>query len=137
MFVDNEGKEGVGVAEKVHFVWDEEPATYEWNISFDLQYFNKPDAMLNITVKRSSDSENKTYKFNVWLSDFAYAAAKCFTECLKKYGLNTYHFYTWDDDINIRKLLIVKAFALKLMSIDDFIYEFSFEDELKLLQLDM
>lgn len=137
MFVDNEGKEWVGVAEKVHFVWDEEPATYEWNISFDLQYFLKPDAMLNITVKRSSDSENKTYKFNVWLSDFAYAAAKCFTECLKKYGLNTYHFYTWDDDINIRKLLIVKAFALKLMSIDDFIYEFSFEDELKLLQLDM
>lgn len=46
-------------------------------------------------------------------------------------------FYTWTDDINIRKLLIVKAFALKQMSIDDFIYEFNFEDEMKLLQLDM
>ena len=50
---------------------------------------------------------------------------------------STYHFYTWTDDINIRKLLIVKAFALKQMSIDDFIYEFNFEDEMKLLQLDM
>ncbi|WP_419557109.1 hypothetical protein [Phascolarctobacterium succinatutens] len=137
VFVDNDGNEWADVPGKVRFVWDEEPSTYEWNISFDLQYFHKPDAMLNITVKRSSDSENKTYKFNVWLSDFAYAVAKCFTECLKKYGLNTYHFYTWTDDINIRKLLIVKAFALKQMSIDDFIYEFNFEDEMKLLQLDM
>ena len=93
VFVDNDGNEWADVPGKVRFVWDEEPSTYEWNISFDLQYFHKPDAMLNITVKRSSDSENKTYKFNVWLSDFAYAVAKCFTECLKKYGLNTYHFY--------------------------------------------
>lgn len=86
VFVDNDGNEWADVPEKVRFVWDEEPSTYEWNISFDLQYFHKPDAMLNITVKRSSDSEIKTYKFNVWLSDFAYAVAKCFTECLKKYG---------------------------------------------------
>lgn len=136
-FIDNDGNEWGDVPEKVRFVWDEEPSTYEWNINFDLQYFLKSDAMLNITVKRSSDSENKTYKFNVWLSDFAYAAAKCFTECLKKYGLNTYHFYTWDDDINIRQLLVVKAFALGLLSKGNEVFDLNFEDELKLLQLDM
>jgi hypothetical protein len=137
VFVDNDGNEWADVPEKVRFVWDEEPSTYEWNISFDLQYFHKPDAMLNITVKRSSDSEIKTYKFNVWLSDFAYAVAKCFTECLKKYGINTYHVYTWYDDINIRQLLVVKAFALGLLSKGDEVLNLNFEDELKLLQLDM
>lgn len=137
VFVDNDGNEWADVPGKVRFVWDEEPSTYEWNISFDLQYFHKPDAMLNITVKRSSDSEIKTYKFNVWLSDFAYAVAKCFTECLKKYGINTYHVYTWDDDINIRQLLVVKAFALGLLSKGDEVLNLNFEDELKLLQLDM
>lgn len=137
VFVDNDGNEWADVPEKVRFVWDEEPSTYEWNISFDLQYFHKPDVMLNITVKRSSDSEIKTYKFNVWLSDFAYAVAKCFTECLKKYGINTYHVYTWDDDINIRQLLVVKAFALGLLSKGDEVLNLNFEDELKLLQLDM
>mgnify|MGYP004629994617 FL=1 len=137
IFVDNDGNEWADVPEKVRFVWDEEPSTYEWNISFDLQYFHKPDAMLNIIVKRSSDSENKTYKLNVWLSDFAYAVAKCFTECLKKYGINTYHFYTWTDDINIRQLLVVKAFALGLLSKGDEVLNLNFEDELKLLQLDM
>jgi len=137
VFVDNDGNEWADVPGKVRFVWDEEPSTYEWNISFDLQYFHKPDAMLNITVKRSRDSENKTYKFNVWLSDFAYAVAKCFTECLKKYGINTYHFYTWTDDINIRQLLVVKAFALGLLSKGDEVLNLNFEDELKLLQMDM
>ena len=137
VFVDNDGNEWADVPEKVRFVWDEKPSTYEWNISFDLQYFHKPDVMLNITVKRSSDSEIKTYKFNVWLSDFAYAVAKCFTECLKKYGINTYHVYTWDDDINIRQLLVVKAFALGLLSKGDEVLNLNFEDELKLLQLDM
>ena len=137
VFVDNDGNEWADVPGKVGFVWDEEPSTYEWNISFDLQYFHKPDAMLNIIVKRSSDSENKMYKFNVWLSDFAYAVAKCFTECLKKYGLNTYHFYTWTDDINIRQLLVVKAFAIGLLSKGDDVLNLNFEDELKLLQLDM
>lgn len=137
VFVYNDGNEWADVPEKVRFVWDEEPSIYEWNISFDLQYFHKPDAMLNIIVKRSSDSENKTYKFNVWLSDFAYAVAKCFTECLKKYGINTYHFYTWTDDINIRQLLVVKAFAIGLLSKGDEVLNLNFEDELKLLQLDM
>ena len=137
VFVDNDGNEWADVPGKVRFVWDEEPSTYEWNISFDLQYFHKHDAMLNITVKRSSDTENKTYKFNVWLSDFAYAVAKCFTECLKKYGINTYHFYTWTDDINIRQLLVVKAFALGLLSKGDEVLNLNFEDELKLLQMDM
>ena len=137
VFVDNDFIYWVDVPEKVRFVWDEEPSIYEWNISFDLQYFHKPDAMLNIIVKRSSDSENKTYKFNVWLSDFAYAVAKCFTECLKKYGINTYHFYTWTDDINIRQLLVVKAFAIGLLSKGDEVLNLNFEDELKLLQLDM
>lgn len=137
VFVDNDGNEWADVPEKVRFVWDEEPSIYEWNISFDLQYFHKPDVMLNIIVKRSSDSENKMYKFNVWLSDFAYAVAKCFTECLKKYGINTYHFYTWTDDINIRQLLVVKAFAIGLLSKGDDVLDLNFEDELKLLQLDM
>ncbi len=137
VFVDNDGNEWADVPEKVRFVWDEEPSIYEWNISFDLQYFHKPDAMLNIIVKRSSDSENKMYKFNVWLSDFAYAVAKCFTECLKKYGINTYNFYTWTDDINIRQLLVVKAFAIGLLSKGDDVLNLNFEDELKLLQLDM
>lgn len=137
VFVDNDGNEWADVPEKVRFVWDEEPSIYEWNISFDLQYFHKPDAMLYIIVKRSSDSENKTYKFNVWLSGFAYAVAKCFTECLKKYGINTYHFYTWTDDINIRQLLVVKAFAIGLLSKGDEMLNLNFEDELKLLQLDM
>ncbi len=136
-FIDNDGNEWGGVPEKVRFVWDEEPSTYEWNINFDMHYFNKPDAMLNIIVKRSSDSEIKTYKTNIWLSDFAYAVAKCFTECLKKYGINTYHFYTWDDDINIRQLLVVKAFALGLLSKGNEVFNLNFEDELKLLQLDM
>ena len=137
VFVDNDGNEWADVPEKVRFVWDEEPSIYEWNISFDLQYFHKPDAMLNIIVKRSSDSENKMYKFNVWLSDFAYAVAKCFTKCLKKYGINTYNFYTWTDDINIRQLLVVKAFAIGLLSKGDDVLNLNFEDELKLLQLDM
>lgn len=137
VFVDNDGNEWASVPEKVSFMWDEEPGTYEWNINFDLHYFNKPDAMLNINVKRSSDSENKAYKTKIWLSDFAYAVAKCFTECLKKYGINTYHFYTWTDDINIRQLLVVKAFALGLLSKGDEVLNLNFEDELKLLQMDM
>lgn len=136
-YIDENGDEWVDVPEKVHFIWDEEPSTYEWNISFDMKYFRKQDAMLHFIIKSSSDSANKIYKFDVWLSDLAYAVAKCFTECLKKYGINGYHFHTYDDDINLRHLLIVKAYALKLMSKDDFEYEFSFDDELKLLQLEM
>lgn len=146
-FIDDEGKSWAGVPKRVRFIWDEEPHKYAWNIRFNLQDFNKNDARLNFIIEGIQDDEflteeitnkNETYKFkDVLLSDFTYAVAKCFTECLKKYGINGYHLNTWDDDISIRQLLVVKAFALGLLSKSNEAYNLNFEDEIQLLLMDM
>lgn len=151
-FIDDEGKSWTDVPKRVRFVWDEEPSKYVWNIEINLQDINKNNARLNFTIEEVGDEKilnkefldeeisdkNPSYKFkDVLLSDFAYAVAKCFTECLKKYGINGYHLNTWDDDISIRQLLVVKAFALGLLSKSNEAYNLNFEDELQLLLMDM
>ena len=99
---------------------------------------------LEITIDRWDIDETKQYKFTVMYRDLCYAVAKCFTDVLKEHGFMGYHYGTYTDDINIRELLIIKAYALgilsNLTSVDkdpEYRYDFAYEEELQLLKMEM
>ena len=87
-FIDKNGYTWTDIPKSTKFLWDEEPDTCRWIIEFDLKYFRKVDAVIHITLIRNNFYDNMTAKFDVMLSDFAYAVAKCFTEYIKEYGIN-------------------------------------------------
>lgn len=142
--VDQEGNEGWTANLGASFQWDEEPRLNDWHISFAPKDFAKEDFDLTIDITRSTGEGEDNYSFIVPYRDFCYAVAKCFTDALKKYGHYGYGLGTYTDHIVVKQLLVVKAYALGLLStrisasLDVYDpYDLSFEDELKLLAIEM
>ena len=141
---DSEGNCWDHVVVRTFFRWEEEPESAEWTISLNPDGYGSENYPLEIKIERWDFGSTKEYKFNVMYRDFCYAVAKCFTDALKTYGFLGYHWGTYEDDIVIRELLIIKAYALgilsNLTSIDatpEYGYDFTFEEELQLLAMDM
>lgn len=142
--VDQEGNEGWNASLGAEFLWDEEPRINEWHIASAPEDFGKEDYNLTINIVRSTGEGEEKYDFTVSYRDFCYAVAKCFTDALKQYGFYGYDTGSYTDRIVVRHLLIVKAYALGILStrissdrtIGD-IWNLSFEDEMKLLAMDM
>lgn len=141
---DLEGNCWDHVVVRTFFRWEEEPQSAKWWISLKPKDHGPENFPLDITIDRWDIDETKRYKFTVMYRDLCYAVAKCFTETLKKYGFKRYHSGSYTDDINVRELLIIKAYALgildNLTSVDkvpENRYDFTFEEELQLLAMDM
>lgn len=129
---------------KASFLWDEEPEFDEWTIERKTSDFGEPNftAKVTITLKNRHEQEDREIILDVKYKDLCYATAKCFTDCLKKYGFMGFSIGSYGDEFNIRQLLIIKAFALGLIGNENGLnvnnhYDFSFEEEMELLALDM
>lgn len=128
------------------FQWDEEPRLDNWHIYYNEEDFGKDDYDLTIEIERLNGEDEDKYKFVVPYREYCYAVAKCFTDALKKFGFNSYDKGSYTDHINVRHLLIVKAYALGILGtyigfegdgINCDRYNLTFEEELKLLAMDM
>lgn len=142
--VDQEGNEGWTASLGAEFLCDEEPRINEWHITSAPEDFGKEDYNLNINIVRSTGEGEEKYDFTVSYRDFCYAVAKCFTDALKQYGFYGYDTRSYTDRIIVRQLLIIKAYALGILSTkisacwelgDE--WNLDFEEELKLLVMDM
>ncbi|WP_155851656.1 hypothetical protein [Anaerovibrio lipolyticus] len=93
-------------------------------------------------LKNRYAQEDREIIMEIKYRDLCYATSKCFTECLKKYGFMGFSSGSYGDEINIRQLLIIKAFALGLIGNENGLnvnnhYDFSFEEEMEILAVDM
>lgn len=141
---DLEGNCWDHVVVRTFFMWEEEPQSAKWRIALNPQDHGPENFPLEITIDRWDIDETKQYKFTVMYRDLCYAVAKCFTDVLKEHGFMGYHYGTYTDDINIRELLIIKAYALGILSnltsvdkIPEYRYDFTYEEEIQLLMMDM
>ena len=129
------------IPHKAELYWDEEGSSSHW--VFTRKPTEDTDFILQIDICIHRDEE-KHYSYQVQYKDFCYAVAKTCTEVLKSHGIYGYHHSTYEDDLNLRHLLFVKAVALdcletrKLTDNGDGLGEStSFEKELELLLFDM
>ena len=101
------------------FWWDHEGSGWRWT-------FTRPpveDADVPIEIAIVEKEENKepspSLRFAVGYKDLCYAVAKGMTECMKSHGLFGYRNAVWSHDLNLRLLLMIKAFALDAMEVLD------------------
>lgn len=121
--------------------WDEEGSSSHWVFTRDPTEDEDFELQIDICIHRD---EEKHYSYKVRYKDFCYAVAKTYTEVIKSYGIYGYHYSTYEDDINLRHFLFVKAVALDCLDIrtlkdngDRLGESTSFEKELELLLFDM
>ena len=126
---------------KAELHWDEEGSSSHW--VFTREPTEATDFVLQIDICIHRD-EDKRYSYQVPYKDFCYAVAKTCTEVLKSHGIYGYHHSTYEDDINLRHLLFIKAVALDCLEIralkdngDGLGESTSLEKELELLLFDM
>lgn len=138
------GESWCDVPVKASFLWDEEPEFDEWSIERKTKDFGEPNftAKVIIMLKNRHEQEDREIILDIKYKDLCYATAKCFTECLKKYGFMGFSIGAYGDEINIRQLLIIKAFALGLIGNENGLYVdnhygLTFEEEIELLLMDM
>lgn len=131
---------------QVQFQWDDELNITQWVIEMPREQFEKPypELIINIIRENSCEEQKKTYSFRVKYKDFCYAVAKCFSDCLKGYGMDGYYRRSYNDEINLRYLIFVKAYGMGMIANDlsvinslDYNYDFTFEEEMKILAMDM
>ncbi len=127
----------------VEFAWEEEPRRSTWTISRDEKDFGKDDFQVKIKIVRKDDEEI-SHEFTVRYRDLCYAVAKCYTDMLKQYGFSGYYHGSYGDDINLRQLLEIKGYALRLTSnmyaengMDNYRLTLTPDEELELLMMDM
>ena len=131
----------VNIPHKTELHWDEELSYSHW--VFTREPTEETDFVLQIDICIHRD-EKKHYSYQVKYKDFCYAVAKTCTEVLKSHGIYGYHHSTYEDDINLRHLLFIKAVALDCLEVrelkdngDGLGESTSFEKELELLLFDM
>ncbi len=141
---DLDGKPWSHVAVSTSFEWEEEPRADRWRLSLVNRELGRQDFPLEVAIDIWNVDDTKSYRFTVMYRDLCYAVAKCFTEVLKTYGFNGYHAGSYTDDINIRQLLVIKAYALGILSNfvaiegePEYGYDFTYEEEVQLLTMDM
>ena len=131
----------VPIPHKAELHWNEEGSFSHW--VFTREPTEETDFELQIDICIHRD-EQKHYSYQVNYKDFCYAVAKTCTEVLKSHGIYGYHHSTYEDDINLRHLLFIKAVALNCLEtriLKDNGHGLgestSFEKELELLLFDM
>lgn len=97
---------------KAHFQWDEEGAESRWVLEREASEDGSFAVKLHIEIDRS---ELKIYDYKLNYADLCYAVADACTRALKKHGFLGYHAATYEEDINVRHLLFLKAVALHSM----------------------
>lgn len=94
--------------------WDEEGSFSQWIFTREPTENEDFELQIDICIQRN---EEKRYTYKVRYRDFCYAVAKTCTEVLKSHGIYGYHCSTYEDDINFRQLLFIKAVALDCLDI--------------------
>lgn len=129
------------IPHKAELHWDEEGSSSHWVFTREPTEDEDFELQINICFHRE---EEKHYSYKVRYKDFCYAVAKTCTEVLKSHGIYGYHHSTYEDDINLRHLLFLKAVALENFEVrtltdngDGKGESTSFEKELELLLFDM
>lgn len=126
---------------KATFNWQEEGTSSEWTLTREPTEDEDFDLQIDISVYRE---EEKRYSYKVRYKELCYAVAKTCTKVLKSHGIYGYHYSTYEDDINLRHLLFIKAVALDSLEVreltdmgDELGESTCFEKELELLLFDM
>ena len=129
------------VPHKAELHWSEEGSYSHWVFTREPTEDEDFELQIDICIHRG---EEKHYSYTVRYKDFCYAVAKTCTEVLKSHGVYGYHHSSYEDDINLRHLLFIKAVALDCLEIrhlqdngDGLGESTSFEKELALLLFDM
>lgn len=127
---------------KSEFTWDEEGACSVWHLEREPNEETNFILHIDIEIDRN---EKKKYHYNVHYKELCYAVAKAYTEMLKKHGFMGYHQAVYSEDIQMRYLLFLKAYALDCMEVIETTSssvkgegdKSSLENELKLMLFDM
>ena len=140
---DSEGRKRL--PHNVSFRWYSSLRCAEWFIELTEEEYYKKEPELHITIRREiSSGRFIEYHFRVKYRDFCYAVGKCFTECMKRFGISGYHYLSRVDDINLRQLIFVKAYGLGALGSEKAFSECreedfnpTFEEEIEILLADM
>ena len=97
---------------KAEFCWDAEGSSSTWSLVRSPGEDDCATIEITITEKEESEAPETPFHFSVGFKDLCYAVAKGVTEAMKRHGLHGYFEAVWSHDINLRKLLFLKAFAL-------------------------
>ena len=97
---------------RAHFIWDEEGAESRWTLEREPNQDETFMVKLHIEHERT---ETKVYDYKFKYEDLCYAVADACTKALKKHGFNGYHAATYEEDVNVRFLLFLKAVGLRNM----------------------
>ena len=129
------------IPHKAELHWDEEGSSSHWVFTREPTEDEDFELQIDICLRRGDE---KNFSYKVRYKDFCYAVAKTCTEVIKSYGIYGYHHSTYEDDINLRHFLFVKAVALDFLDIrkltdngDGLGESSSFEKEMELLMFDM
>ena len=129
------------IPHKAELHWDEEGSSSHWVFTREPTEDEDFELQIDICLRRGDE---KNFSYKVRYKDFCYAVAKTCTEVIKSYGIYGYHHSTYEDDINLRHFLFVKAVALDCLDIrkltdngDGLGESSSFEKEMELLMFDM
>lgn len=99
-------------------LWDDVPKAtsmqldeegYLWTLSVEREVTLDCDFDVRLTIK---NTDGEAESFGMKYKDLCYAVAKCCTEVIKRYGLSGYVDSSLDRDINLRRLIFIKAVAL-------------------------
>ncbi len=123
---------------KAAFEWDEEGFSSQW--AFERDPTEETEFTLRIDIIHGGK-----YHYEVDFSDFCYAVAKACTEAMKKHGFCGYRRATYNQDFNVRQLLLLKSIALKNFEAVELTYydekgkgeTSDFSKEIELLLFDM
>ena len=94
------------------FWWVGEGIEWEWTFSRPPTADMDVPIEVKITEKDDGADSGESVCFTVGYKDLCYAVAKGMTEAMKNHGLFGYVNAVWGHDLNLRVLLMLKAFAL-------------------------
>ena len=94
--------------------WDEEGAYSLWYMERTPDM--KTEFLVHIDITICGD-DVKSYHYDVSYKDLCYAFAKAYTKMLKKHGFMGYHRSEYMEDIQVRCLLFLKAYALDCLDV--------------------
>ena len=105
------------------FTWDEEGSLIKVSLRRDIRngrWEANPNSFDPVIIKISGRGSTDDFECTVDGRDLCYAAAKAYTEALKKYGFYGYYSSTCDDysvnvSVLIERFLFIKAYALNAM----------------------
>lgn len=102
------------IPESVNIWWDAEANGFRWNIKRSLERGN--GFMLDVTLESHyAGGEENTDSFQISYKSFCKAIADGCTEAIKKNGFGGLARSNWGHDIDIRKLLFIKAIAYDML----------------------